>query len=93
MPRSKARSNASGEVRELSAADLKRFRPLREAMSPSLLSKVGVRGAQRAPIKERIKIRLSQEIVQPFRAAGEGWQVRVDSALKDWLKSHRPAKV
>jgi uncharacterized protein (DUF4415 family) len=44
-----------------------------------------------AVTKERITIRLSQEVVQTFRASGEGWQTRVDSALKDWLKSHTPA--
>ncbi len=93
MPSSKPLSNAKGEVRELGAADMERFRPSREVLSPSLLSKVGVRGAQRAPTKERITIRLSQEVVQPFRATGDGWQTRVDAALKDWLKSHKPAKV
>ena len=93
MPSSKPLSNSKGEVRELGAADLKRFRPSREVLPPSLLSKVGVRGTQRAPTKERITIRLSQEVVQPFRATGDGWQTRVDAALKDWLKSHKPAKV
>ena len=93
MPSSKPLSNSKGEVRELGAADLKLFRPSREVLSPSLLSKVGVRGAQRTPTKERITIRLSQEVVQPFRATGDGWQTRVDAALKDWLKSHKPAKV
>jgi uncharacterized protein (DUF4415 family) len=41
-----------------------------------------------AVTKERITIRLSPEVVQAFRASGEGWQTRVDAALKDWLKTH-----
>lgn len=41
--------------------------------------------------KERITIRLSREVVEQFRASGEGWQARVDMALKDWLKTHTPA--
>lgn len=44
-----------------------------------------------AMTKERITIRLSPEVVQAFRASGEGWQTRVDAALKDWLKDHSPA--
>ena len=41
-----------------------------------------------AVTKERITIRLSPEVVQAFRASGDGWQTRVDAALKDWLKTH-----
>jgi len=58
-----------------------------------LLSKLNVRGAQRTPTKERITIRLSPDVVARFRASGDGWQTRVDAALKDWLESHRPAKI
>ena len=93
MPRSKPLTNAKGEVRELTGADLKRFRPAKEALPGTLLTKLKVRGPQKTPTKERITIRLSPEVVQPFRATGEGWQTRVDAALKDWLKFHKPAKV
>lgn len=44
-----------------------------------------------AVTKERITIRLSPDVVQQFRASGDGWQTRVDSALKEWLKTHTPA--
>ena len=49
------------------------------------------RGRRLAAVtKERITIRLSRDVVESFRASGEGWQTRVDSALKDWLKTHTP---
>lgn len=48
------------------------------------------RGPQKAPAKERVTIRLSQEVVQAFRATGAGWQTRMNAALKDWLKTHSP---
>lgn len=92
MPKSKPLIDAEGEVRELTVADLKRLRPAKKALSESLLTKLKGRGPQKAPTKERITIRLSPEVVQRFRATGDGWQTRVDSALKDWLKSHRLAK-
>lgn len=41
--------------------------------------------------KERITIRLSRDVIEQFRASGEGWQTRVDAALKDWLKTHSAA--
>ena len=93
MPKSRTLIDAAGEVRELTAIDMKRFRPAKEALPGPLLAKLKVRGSQKAPVKERITIRLSPEVVQPFRATGEGWQTRVDAALKDWLKSHEPAKL
>lgn len=93
MPRSKPLVDARGEVRELQAADLKAFRPAAQALPASLRRKVGVRGPQKAPTKERITIRLSPEVVQRFRATGDGWQTKVDAALQDWLKTHQPAKL
>lgn len=93
MPKSKPMIDAEGEVRELTVADLKRFRPAKDVLPDTLLAKIKVRGRQKAPVKERVTIRLSPEVVQPFRATGDGWQTRVDAALKDWLKSHTPAKV
>ena len=39
--------------------------------------------------KERISIRLSPAVLKEFRATGPGWQGRIDSALKDWLQSHK----
>lgn len=51
-----------------------------------------LRGRPKAAVtKERITIRLSQDVVEQFRASGDGWQTRVDAALKDWLKAHSPA--
>ena len=93
MPKAKPLTDENGEVRELSAADMKRLRPAKDALSSPLLTKLNVRGVQKAPTKERITIRLSPEVVKPFRATGDGWQTRVDAALKDWLKSHKPAEV
>lgn len=40
--------------------------------------------------KERITIRLSPDVLERFRSTGTGWQTRIDSALKDWLKTHAP---
>ena len=37
--------------------------------------------------KERITIRLSHDVVEQFRATGDGWQTRIDTALQEWLSA------
>ena len=64
------------------------FSGLPKSLQTTLASRT--RGAQKAPLKERITIRLSPEVVAQFRATGDGWQTRLDAALKDWLKTHTP---
>jgi len=85
--------SADGEVRELTAEDMDmaKFKPPPEVLPLSLRKKLGVRGPQKAPTKERITIRLSREVVERFRESGEGWQTRVDAALREWLENHSPA--
>ena len=83
--------DAEGEVRELTAEDMAKFRPAADVLPSSLKKKLGVRGPQKTPTKERITIRLSKEVVEQFRESGEGWQTRVDAALREWLQNHSPA--
>ncbi len=85
--------DADGEVRELTTKNMAGFKPAGDVLPPSFMKKLGVRGSQKAPTKERITIRLSPEVVEKFRATGDGWQARMDAALKDWLKKHSPKKV
>jgi len=81
--------DADGEVGDLSEVDPALFKPF-SALPESLQTKL--RGRPKAAVtKERITIRLSPDVVQSFRATGDGWQTRVDTALRDWLKSHSPA--
>ena len=54
----------------------------------SLQAKLSTRGPQKAPVKERVTMRLSPEVVARFRASGPGWQTRIDAALKEWLEIH-----
>ena len=86
-------TNAAGEVRSLSAADLRNFKPASEALPPDLLTAMGIkpRGPQKAPTKQATTIRLSPDVMSAFKATGAGWQTRVDAALKDWLRTHSPS--
>ncbi|WP_396438683.1 BrnA antitoxin family protein [Limnohabitans sp.] len=87
----------SGEVRELTAADLRHFKPAAQALDPQLYSDLlkmnarAHRGPQKAPVKQATTIRLSPDVMAAFKATGAGWQTRIDNALKDWLITHSPS--
>ena len=79
--------NEDGEIRELTADDMRRFRPAFEVLSPELAEiiknrKVGERGPQLSPVKKQVTLRLDQDILEIFRATGVGWQGRINAALR-----------
>ena len=74
---------------EWTAQDIKTALPF-TSLPATLQAKLGKRGPQKAPPKISTTIRLSPDVVQAFRAAGDGWQTRIDAALKDWLRTHSP---
>ncbi len=78
---------------EWTLADFERARPANEVLPTSLLRKLGIRGPQKAPTKELISIRLTHDVVESFRATGDGWQTRIDRVLKEWLQAHRPTEI
>ena len=38
--------------------------------------------------KTQVTLRLDLEVVEKFRASGDGWQTRINDALKSWVQSH-----
>ena len=57
------------------------------AVSAALAEKRQLGKAQK-PKKELLSVCYSPEVVEYFRATGDGWQTRMDAALKDWIKTH-----
>lgn len=41
--------------------------------------------------KVQLTVRYDADIVEAFKASGDGWQTRMNDALRDWLKDHQPA--
>ncbi|KAF3999240.1 BrnA antitoxin family protein [Glaciimonas immobilis] len=39
--------------------------------------------------KEQITMRLDTDIVDAFKREGDGWQTRMNGALREWLAAHR----
>ena len=67
---------------ELTEAQLKDMRPFAEVFPALAESVKRTRGKQKAPTKQLVSIRLDQDVVAAFRAQGEGWQKRINDALR-----------
>ena len=68
---------------EWTEEDFKRAKPPHEILPPHVLKVFPkTRGAQVAPKKVPVSIRLSAEVVERFKAGGPGWQSRIDDVLK-----------
>lgn len=39
-------------------------------------------------IKTQVTLRLDVEVVDKFRASGDGWQTRINDVLKSWVQTH-----
>jgi uncharacterized protein (DUF4415 family) len=89
MKNQKLLTNIEGEVQELTEEDFISAVPF-STLPETLKNKLAALDAQQVPIKESLTLQLSQDVVQRFRATGEGWQILMESALKDWLNTHLP---
>jgi uncharacterized protein (DUF4415 family) len=80
---------------EWTAADFAKARPASEVLPQIFGAKVAQemlkpRGRPRAQHpKERINIRLSHEVLEYFKSEGDGWQTRIDLALRQFITEHQ----
>ena len=60
---------------------------------PEKFAKATVRRGRPPLAKPKVSttIRLSQDVVDHFRAGGRGWQTRINEALLDWIRRHDAA--
>lgn len=87
----KSLTNKKGNVRELTRSDIRAMRPAKDVLSKKLLEmlpkrKRGERGPQKGPKKISVTVRYSPEVVKYFKETGEGWQIRMDKVLKNYVK-------
>ena len=74
----------------LTKADTKRairFKDLPASLQQKALKRV--RGPQKTPTKVGVHIRLSPAVLEALRNSGNGWQGRVDDALRVWMNLYR----
>ncbi|MBB6145803.1 uncharacterized protein (DUF4415 family) [Silvibacterium bohemicum] len=58
----------------------------------AIITRPNRRGPQKAPTKQLISLRLSQEVVDHYKSLGPGWQARIDEALKKAIAPKRGKK-
>ncbi|HEX3484465.1 MAG TPA: BrnA antitoxin family protein [Micropepsaceae bacterium] len=83
MKKRKPLTDADGEVRELTAEDFRAMKRLDQF--PELAKLVrgrGERGVQKRPTKQQVTLRLDRDVLDRFRATGDGWQSRINDALR-----------
>jgi len=69
---------------EWTEQDFRTARPASE-LPPEILAafpNTKQRGAQIAPTKVQVTLRLDRDVIERFRKTGKGWQTRINEALK-----------
>jgi uncharacterized protein (DUF4415 family) len=92
----KTRVRAYADDAPLTARELRTARPMREAF-PEVVAAYergtlryrGQRGAQKAPTKVDMHIRVSPEVVAFFKSKGPGWQTRMNQVLESIVDAAR----
>ncbi len=55
------------------------------------LRRPGQRGPGKKPKRVLLSVRYSPDVVAYFKSTGDGWQSRMDEALREWIESRKSA--
>ncbi len=93
MPNAKKRTGYSqkdlrdvSDNPELTKADFASAKPFAEVFPDLAASIRKGRGPNKAPTKKLVSLRLSPEVIEHFKATGDGWQSRIDETLRKVVK-------
>lgn len=73
----------------LTDEELASMRPFAEVFPELAASIQRTRGAQKAPTKELISLRIDRDTLAAWRATGPGWQGRINEVLRAAVQSKR----
>ena len=71
-----------GDNPEWTRKDLAEARPFAEALPDLAASIRRGRGPNKAPTKKLVSLRLSRQVLEAYKAKGQGWQSRIDEDLR-----------
>jgi uncharacterized protein (DUF4415 family) len=70
------------DTRELTDEDFAKMRAAEE-VHPEIVARYRrTRGAQKAPTKQLVSLRLDRDVIEHFRKRGPGWQRRINDTLR-----------
>jgi uncharacterized protein (DUF4415 family) len=59
-------------------------------ITPEMFAKAVVRrGLKPDPGKQQVTVRLDDDVLEWFRAQGEGYQIRINSLLRAYMEAHQ----
>ena len=79
-------TDKEGEVRELTRADFRRAKPMREVLPELASTYRRARGRPAGRTKEVVNLSLDADVVQAMRDSGKGWQTRANAMLRKGMK-------
>jgi len=79
-------TDKNGEVRELTRADFRRAKPLRDVLPELAALYKRSRGRPAGRTKEVINLSLDIDLVKAMRRTGRGWQTRANALLREGMK-------
>jgi uncharacterized protein (DUF4415 family) len=71
-----------GDNPEWTKEDFANARPFAEVFPELAASIRKTRGPNKAPTKRLVSLRLSGEVIDKYKAGGDGWQSRIDADLR-----------
>lgn len=81
------------DIPEMTIADFRKARPVREVMPGLIAAAKRARGRPRSTNpKQHISIRLDAQVIAGFKAMGPGWHGRINEALVRALARPRASK-
>lgn len=76
---------ADPDTIEITPELARRMTPAADMPADAVPALTRTRGPQKAPTKERISVRLDQDILKELRATGRGWQTLMNDLLRGAL--------
>jgi uncharacterized protein (DUF4415 family) len=62
--------------------------PDNQPLTAEQISQFKRRGRPVGSNKTKVNLRLDVDILEAFKSGGDGWQTRINAALRDWVQHH-----